>query len=129
MKKFFVSCFCLLLSFFTRGARREAELTRPLPTLRPLRKNQRTKSGRENLLNDANKALAAMIKAARADKGLDPKTAKNKPFWKPAQLVARNLSWPKMVCRQNATTFLKVSPKRAGRTADESRLAANRFKK
>ena len=32
-----------------------------------------------------------MIKAARADKSLDPKTARNKPFWKSTQVVAKNL--------------------------------------
>jgi hypothetical protein len=49
------------------------------------------KANAKTLLADAKKALAAMIKSARADKGLDPKTPKNKPFWKSTQLIAKNL--------------------------------------
>jgi len=49
------------------------------------------KADAKTLLDDANKALAAMIKAARADRGLDPKAPKNKPFWKSTQLIVKNL--------------------------------------
>src|SRR4051812_12838128 len=49
------------------------------------------KADAKTLLNDARKALAAMVKEARADKGLDPKTAKNKPFWKSTQTLAKSL--------------------------------------
>jgi len=57
------------------------------------RKGQETgqKANAKTLLTDANKALGAMIKSARADEGLDPKTAKNKPFWKSTHLIAANL--------------------------------------
>src|SRR5437016_11058169 len=49
------------------------------------------KANAKQLLADANKALAATIKAARADKGLDPKIPKNKPFWKSVHLLAKNI--------------------------------------
>src|SRR5690242_6288847 len=49
------------------------------------------KANAKALLTDAKKALAAMIKSARADKELDSKTAKNKPFWKSIHLTAQNL--------------------------------------
>jgi hypothetical protein len=45
----------------------------------------------KTLLHDAKKATAAIIKNARADKDLDPTTARNKPFWQSIQLVAKNL--------------------------------------
>ena len=59
------------------------------------------------MLNDANKALAAIIKAARADKGLDPKTPKNKPFWKPAQLVSKNLKLAQTGLQTKSNDFFK----------------------
>src|SRR5207237_5105328 len=46
-------------------------------------------------LDDAKNALAEMIKAAHAENGLDPKTPKNKPFWKSIQLIAKNLKMAK----------------------------------
>src|SRR4051794_13174239 len=49
------------------------------------------KANAKTLMTDAKKSLAAMVKAARADKGLDPKVPKNKPFWKSTQRVAKNL--------------------------------------
>ncbi|MEY2542365.1 MAG: hypothetical protein QOI22_1967, partial [Verrucomicrobiota bacterium] len=49
------------------------------------------KANAKTLLADAKKALAAMVKAARADKGLNPKTPKNKPFWKATQKIAKEL--------------------------------------
>jgi hypothetical protein len=49
------------------------------------------KANAKTLLHDAKKAAAAMIKNARADKDLDPKKPKNKPFWKSVHLVAKNL--------------------------------------
>ena len=49
------------------------------------------KADAKTLLADAKKALAAMVKAARADKALDPKIPKNKPFWKSIHLIAKNL--------------------------------------
>jgi hypothetical protein len=55
------------------------------------KKHPTTKADAKTLLHDARKALAAMVKDARADKALDPSTAKNKPFWKSTQSVAKNL--------------------------------------
>src|SRR4051812_21647965 len=49
------------------------------------------KADAKSLVHDAKKALASMIKEARADKGLDPKMAKNKPFWKSTQSLAKSL--------------------------------------
>ena len=53
------------------------------------------KADAKTLLDDGSKALAAMIKAARGDKDLDPKTPKNKPFWKSSQLITKNLKTAK----------------------------------
>jgi hypothetical protein len=50
------------------------------------------KADAKTLLHDAKKATAAMIKNARADKDLDPKKPKNKPFWKSVHLVTKNLN-------------------------------------
>src|SRR4051812_1699154 len=58
---------------------------------KPAKKHPTTKADAKTLLHDARKALAAMVKDARADNGLDPSTAKNKPFWKSTQSVAKNL--------------------------------------
>src|ERR1700724_1328109 len=49
------------------------------------------KADAKTLLHDAKKAAAAMIKNARADKALDTKKPKNKPFWKSVHLVTKNL--------------------------------------
>jgi hypothetical protein len=59
------------------------------------------------LLDDANKTLAAMIKAARADTGLDPKTSKNQPFWKSTQLIAKNLKMAKAGLAAKSNDFFK----------------------
>src|SRR6266446_2270478 len=58
-------------------------------------------------LAGARKALAVMIKAARADKGLDPKTPKNKPFWKSTQLLAKNLKLAKTGLQAKSNDFFK----------------------
>jgi hypothetical protein len=55
------------------------------------KKSSGKKADAKTLLSKSKKALAAMIKAARADKGLDPKKPKNKPFWKAAQRIAKEL--------------------------------------
>src|SRR4051794_33879588 len=63
----------------------------------PAAKSSETKASGEKkadaktLVHDAKKALAVMIKEARADKGLDSKIAKNKPFWKSTQSLAKSL--------------------------------------
>ncbi len=70
-------------------------------------KTKGEKADAENLLNDGSKALAAMVKAARADKGLDPKAAKNKPFWKSTQLIAKNLKTAKSGLAAKNDDFFK----------------------
>jgi hypothetical protein len=65
------------------------------------------KADAKTLLDDAGKALAAMIKAARADKGLDPKTPKNKPFWKSTQLIVKNLKMAKTGLAAKNNDFFK----------------------
>ena len=107
MKKFLPLLLCLLLSIFT-----VARATKPAPTPAPdtkmaQKKPTARKADAKTLLNDANKALAAMIKAARADKGLDPKTPKSKPFWKPAQLVAKNLKLAQTGLQNKSNDFFK----------------------
>ncbi len=49
------------------------------------------KADAKTLLTASKKTFALMVKAARADKGLDAKTPKNKPFWKSAQAIAKSL--------------------------------------
>src|SRR5262249_46387738 len=90
MKKFVGLLLCLALSFFI-AARAAKPSGTPAAGGKTGQKNATgQKADAETLLDDASKALAAMVKAARADKGLDPKTPKNKPFWKSTQLVANN---------------------------------------
>src|SRR5881628_2207433 len=58
---------------------------------RAAKKPSGKKADAKTLVADAHKALAGMLKAARADKGLDPATAKNKPFWKSVKEIEKNL--------------------------------------
>src|SRR6266480_2006534 len=48
-----------------------------------------------------------MIKAARADEGLSPKTPKNKPFWKSTQLITKNLKTAKAGLATKSNDFFK----------------------
>jgi len=66
------------------------------------------KADAKTLLQDAKKALAAMVKAARADKGLDPKIPKNKPFWKSVHLVAKNLKTAEKGLATKSNDFFKA---------------------
>src|SRR6266516_6295894 len=71
---------CLLLAGFTI-----ARATNPgsalITTARTMQKKTiGRKADAETLLHDAKKAEAAMVKVARADKGLDPKEPKNESF-------------------------------------------------
>lgn len=91
MKKLVSLSLCLSISLFA-----VARAMKPVQVLAVVAKGDQKKATEQKadakaLLDDASKALALMIKAARADKGLDPKTPKNKPFWKSAQLIAKNL--------------------------------------
>ena len=113
MNKLVSLSLCLSLSLFA-----VARATKPGQTLAVVAKTAQKqptgeKADAKTLLDDASKALAAMIKAARADTGLDPKTPKNKPFWKSTQLIAKNLKWRGRHLLRRATTFSKGSQKRA----------------
>src|SRR6266480_43230 len=65
------------------------------------------KADAKTLLHDAKKAAAAMIKNARADKALDPKMPKNKPFWKSVHLVAKNLKTAETGFAAKSNDFFK----------------------
>jgi hypothetical protein len=107
MKKLVSLSLCLSLSLFA-----VARATKPSHTLAAVAKTAQKKPSGEKadaktLLDDASKALAAMIKAARADTGLDPKTPKNKPFWKSTQLVTKNLKTAKAGLTAKSNDFFK----------------------
>src|SRR5262245_56106478 len=107
MKKFVSLLLCLSLSFFIAARAAKPGQTNAAHADTAHKKGTGQKADAETLLTDANKALAAMIKAARADKGLDPKTAKNKPFWKSTQLVAKNLKTAKSGLAAKNNDFFK----------------------
>jgi len=107
MKKLVSLSLCLSLSLFA-----VALAMKPSHTLAAVAKTAQEKTTAEKadakiLLDDASKALAAMIKAARADKGLDPKTPKNKPFWKSTQLIAKNLKMARTGFTAKSNDFFK----------------------
>ena len=107
MKKLVSLSLCLSLSLFA-----VARAMKPVQTLAAVAKTAQKKptgekANAKTLLDDANKALAAMIKAARADNGLDPKTSKNKPFWKSTQLIAKNLKMAKTGLAAKSNDFFK----------------------
>ena len=107
MNKLVSLLLCLSLSLFT-----VARAMKPGQTLAVVAKTAQKKPTGQNadaktLLDDANKALAAMIKAARADKALDPKTPKNKPFWKSTQLIVKNLKMAKTGLAAKSNDFFK----------------------
>src|SRR5947209_11731504 len=91
MKNFIRLLICLSLVLFAvaRAVTPSKDLAATARTAQ--KKPSGKKADGKTLLHDGQKAVAAMIKAARADKGLDPKTPKNKPFWKSTKLVAKNL--------------------------------------
>jgi len=107
MKTLISLSLCLSLSLFA-----VARTVKPAQILAVAAKSDQKKSAGEKadgktLLDDANKALAAMIKAARADNGLDPKTPKNKPFWQSTQLIAKNLKIAKTGLNAKSNDFFK----------------------
>lgn len=107
MKKLVSLSLCLSLSLF--AVARAMKPTQTLATVTKTAQKQPTaeKADAKTLLDDASKALAAMIKAARADSGLDPKTPKNKPFWKSTQLIAKNLKMAKTGLAAKSNDFFK----------------------
>lgn len=107
MKRLVSLLLCLSLTIFT-----VARAMKPSHTLAAIAKTPQKdptgqKANAKILLDDANKALAAMIKAARADNDLDPKKAKNKPFWKSTQLIAKNLKMAKTGLAAKSNDFVK----------------------
>ena len=107
MKKFLPLLLCLLLSIFTVARATKPAHTPASGANAAQKKATKQKTDAKTLLVDANKALAAMVKAARSDKGLDPKTPKNKPFWKSTQLVAKNLKLAQTGLQAKSNDFFK----------------------
>ena len=89
MKNFVSLLLCLSLSVFAVARAITPSHTLAAVTKTAQKKPTGQKADAKTLLDNASKALAVMIKAARADKGLDPKTPKDKPFWKSTQLIAK----------------------------------------
>lgn len=107
MKRLVSLLLCLSLSIFT-----VARAMRPSHTLAAIAETAQKdptgqKTDAKTLLDDANKALAAMIKAARADDDLDPKQAENKPFWRSTQLIAKNLKLAKTGLAAKSNDYFK----------------------
>jgi hypothetical protein len=72
------------------------------------------KANAKELVGDTRKALAFMVKSARADKGLDSKTPKNKPFWKATQKIAKQLDRAEKGLAAKSDEFFKgISDARA----------------
>src|SRR5262249_41238632 len=117
MKKFIGLLLCLSLSFFIVAGAAKPNQTPAAAANTTQEKATRQKADAETLLNDANQAVAAMIKAARDDSSLDPKTAKNKPFWKSTQLMAKNLQTAKTGLAAKNDDFFKSIAE--ARRADE----------
>lgn len=88
MKNFIRVLLCLSLSVFAI-----ARAVSPTNTNSPTAQKQvrEEKADVKTLLQNAKETVAAIIKNARADKDLDPKTPRNKPFWKTVQLVSKSL--------------------------------------
>ena len=107
MKKLVSLLLCLSLSFFTVARAMKPGQILAVIAKPAQKKPTGQKADAKTLLDDANKALAAMIKAARADQGLDPKTPKNKPFWKSTQLLAKNLKMAKAGLASKSNDFFK----------------------
>jgi hypothetical protein len=107
MKKLVSLSLCLSLSLFAVARAMKPSLTLAAVAKAAQEKPTEQKADAKTLLDDASKALAAMIKAARADNGLDPKTPKNKPFWKSTQLIAKNLKMAKTGLAAKSNDFFK----------------------
>jgi hypothetical protein len=107
MKNFVRLLLCLCLSVFAvaRAISPSKGLSATAKTAQ--KKETGEKADAKTLLHDAKKAAAAMIKNARADKDLDPKKPKNKPFWKSVHLVARNLKTAETGFASKSNDFFK----------------------
>ena len=107
MKNFVSLLICLSLSVFAVARAMTPSHTLAAVAKTAQKKPTGEKADAKTLLDNASKALAAMIKAARADKSLDPKTPKNKPFWKSTQLIAKNLKAAKTGLTAKSNDFFK----------------------
>ena len=107
MKKLVSLSLCLSLSLFAVARAMKPGQILAVVAKTAQKKPTGEKADAKTLLGDANKALAAMIKAARADQDLDPKTPKNKPFWKSTQLIAKNLKMAKTGFAAKNNDFFK----------------------
>ena len=107
MKNFVRLLLCLSLSLF--AVARAINPSKALSTTAKTAQKKETgqKADAKTLLHDAKKAAAAMIKNARADKSLDPKKPKNKPFWKSVHSVAKNLKTAETGFAAKSNDFFK----------------------
>ncbi|HZR78239.1 MAG TPA: hypothetical protein VFA58_03480 [Chthoniobacterales bacterium] len=97
---------CLSLSVF--AVERAVSSTKgSSPAAKMQKKTTGEKADANALMHDARKATAALIKNARADKALDPKKPKNKPFWKSVHLVAKNLKTAQTGLAAKSNDFFK----------------------
>ncbi len=123
-------CIVLIAAIDSRFSSRAAAPPKPSPAKpaahtkhkAPAKKPTGKKTTAPQLLAAAKKANAAMIKNARADKGLDPKIAKNKPFYKATQKVTKALDKAeKGLKAKNNDFFSGVSDARAAQ--EEMKIA------
>jgi hypothetical protein len=98
-------CLCLSVFAVARAISPSKGLSATAKTAQ--KKETGQKADAETLLHDAKKAAAAMIKNARADKALDTKKPKNKPFWKSVHLVAKNLKTAETGLAAKSNDFFK----------------------
>src|SRR6266699_2702553 len=122
MKNFVTLLLCLSLSVFAVARAMTPGHTLAAVAKTAQKKPTGQKADAKTLLDNGSKALAAMIKAARADKGLDSKTPKNKPFWKSTQLIAKNLKLAKKGLAAKSNDFFKGIAE--ARKAEEKELLA-----
>jgi hypothetical protein len=107
MKNFVRLLLCLSLSLFAvaRAVSPAKGLSATAKTAQ--KKETGKKADAKTLLHSAKKAAAAMIKNARADKALDPKKPKNKPFWKSVHLVVKDLKTAETGLAAKSNDFFK----------------------
>ena len=107
MKNFVRLLLCLSLSLF--AVARAVSPTKGLSATAKTAQKKETgkKADAKTLLHSAKKAAAAMIKNARADKALDPKKPRNKPFWKSVHLVVKNLKTAETGLAAKSNDFFK----------------------
>lgn len=96
MKTFVRLSLCLTIALFAIA--RAAAPVKAKPSVAPAKTEKKesaeaatAKVDAKGALAGARKALAAMVKAAREDTGLDPKTPKNKPFWSATRKLSTQL--------------------------------------